>query len=746
MLITVFNKWPVLKLLPFIILGFLIYSNTWEVPFYFDDIGNINENENIRLTRLNLKDIINAGISKFCPHRPIANISFALNYFFHQYNVKGYHAVNIFIHILTGIFLCLFIETTLSISLLRSKDANHSLIAFFSALVWLVHPMHTQSVTYIVQRMNSLAAMFYILSILFYVKGRIAREKQKSWPYFTGCVVAGLLSIGCKEMAATLPFFILLYEWYFIQDLSLTWLRRHLPYIISITIIFILFSFIYLGLNPLEKILGGYARRDFTIEQRVLTQFRVVIYYVSLLFYPHPSRLNLDHYFPLSHSLIDPITTLLSMASIFVLIGLAFYIAKRERLISFIILWFFGNLVIESSIISLEIIFEHRTYLPSMLFFLIPIILAYRYIRRDWVIAGALCTAIVLFCLWSYKRNSVWRNPVTFWEDCTEKSEQKARPHFNLANALSREGRLDEATDHYYKVLQIKKGHVKAHNNLGNVLTRQGKLDEAITHFSKALRHMPQNIISLYNLGNVLAEQGKIDEAISHFSEVLRIDPDFELAHNELGIILAEHGKFEEAIDHFSEALRINPDYAMAHYNLANVLKEKDKIDEAISHLYKALRLDPDIEVTHNDLGIILVEQGKLEEAIDHFSEALQINPDYAMAHQNIGNSLVKQGKFEEAIDHFSEALRIDPDLEVTHSNLGSILAGQGKLEEAISHYSEALRINPDYAMAHFNLGSILAEKGKFEEAIDHFSEALRIDPNFASARSNLEKTLQKYR
>ena len=169
-MLSFLDKRLALVLPVFVILGFLIYSNTLNVPFHFDDEQNIVENRNIRLTGLTLKNITGACFKTACPNRPVANLSFALNYYFHKYDVIGYHAINIVIHIITGILLYFFIKTTLSIPSLRSRYKSPSSIALFAALIWLAHPVQTQSVTYIVQRMNSMAAMFYILSFLLYAK------------------------------------------------------------------------------------------------------------------------------------------------------------------------------------------------------------------------------------------------------------------------------------------------------------------------------------------------------------------------------------------------------------------------------------------------------------------------------------------------------------------------------------------------------------------------------------------------
>ena len=593
------------------VLVFWIYSNTLDSPFIFDDSPNIRDNPHIRLKTLTLEGIKRAGFESLSPNRAVANVSFALNYYFHQYNVVGYHLANILIHITTGILLYFFVKTTLSIPSLRSKYAPHVWIPLFTAFIWLVHPIQTQSVTYIVQRMNSMAAMFYILSFLLYARARLAAQKGKKRALFGGCILAGILALGSKEIAATLPFFIFLYEWYFFQELRRTWLKRHFYPFLGIWILLAVVSFMYLGANPLEGILAAYDARDFTLTQRVLTEFRVVVFYISLLIFPHPSRLNLDHDFALSHSLIDPITTLLAIGAIAGLLGLAIYTAKRDRLLSFCILWFLGNLVIESSVIGLEIIFEHRTYLPSMLVSLMAVALVYRHIKPKWMGLGVVCAVVMVFSLWTYARNSMWSDEVTLWTDCVEKSPKKARPHYNLGAVIGRQGKLKEAMSHYTAALRIKPDYSEAHNNLGNALAGQGRLKEAIRHYSKALR----------------------------------INPRFAEAHNNLGNALANQGRLMQAGSHYYEALRTNPDYAEAHYNLAVALKRQGRLKEAISHYYEALRIEPDDAAAQYNLGNVLADQGRLKEAISHYSEALRIKPDYADARGNLDRALTLMEK-----------------------------------------------------------------------------------------------------
>jgi len=795
--LTKFDRYQALFLALLIFVGFIIYSNTLNSPFVFDDIKAIKENHFIRTEELSWRNIINAATG-YGKSRPVSNLTFAFNYYFGRYNVVGYHLVNILISIINGILLFFLLKITLTIysrqRFVASKLDSFTVtsVSFCTALLWLAHPVQTQSVTYIVQRMNSMGAMFFILALLLYAKGRLSQhrasqisdiqdknERQKKhssycYYWFLGCALAGVLAFGSKESNASLPFFIFLYEWYFFQDLDMNWLKRSLKYIVLIAILFGLFALISLGLEPLEKLksLRDFSAGQFTMDQRLLTQTRVVVYYLSLLVYPHPSRLNLDYDFPLSYSLIDPFTTLPALIIIVGLVILGIYLAKSQRLISFCIFWFFGNLVIESSVIPLALIFEHRLYLPSMLLFLIPVTLGYRYIKLIWLRAGLLCLAVVVLSVWTYQRNQVWENELTLWTDVVKKSPNKARPQVNLGLVLANQDRLDEAIQHYIKSIQLDPNFAETYNNLGVVLKNQGKLNEAIQHYRKALQINPTYADAHNNLGVVLEKQGKPSEAKQHYRKALVLNPNHLSALNNLGNVLSKEGEANEAIEHFRRALQLDPDNSKVHNNLALVLVEQGQPNEAIRHYRKALELNPDNDEAHNNLALILAAQGKTHEAVGHYRRALQINPNYAEAHNNLGGALLRQGNIDEAREHFTAALDLDPNLAQAHSNMGVLLIQKGEIEAAIPYFREALRItpdsssadanlkralaiqknveektamiqealnnNPDDPLLHFEMGNIFLGKGEFRKAIRQFEKALSMQPQFAAAQYNL--------
>ena len=584
----------------------VVYSNTLRSPFIFDDTANIVNNPHIRVTKLTREAIKNAGFKGEVANRPVANISFALNYYFHRYNLTGYHLVNILIHITSCLLLYFFVKNTLSLPTLRSRYKHYEWMSFFAALVWGVHPLHIQSVTYIVQRMNSLAAMFYLASMLFYVKARLIEGKRIKWLLLGSSALAGLLAIGSKENAAMLPVFIFLYEWYFFQSLDCSWLKQHRFRIAGVLLALALFTFLFLHTEASQMVLSLYKYQHFTLKERVLTEFRVVIYYISLLIFPHPSRLNLDYDFPLSHSLVDPITTLLSMLTIAGLIVAAIYITKKNRLLSYCILWFLGNIVIESSVIGLAIIFEHRTYLPSMLVSVLAVAVVFRYIASKHLRIGLISVLVVVFSVWTYDRNKVWGHEVIFWKDCVTKSPNKARPRNELAAALQGIGRLEEAVGHYEQALRINPDYLEAHIGLGVILRHQGKLKDAIAHYEEALRIDNKFIPAYYNIGIILLNQGMIKEAFTKFEETVQINPDFAEGYYTLGYVCMGEGRFEKAIGYFKEALRKSPSFAEAHNNLGVILRRQGNVNEAIGHFKKALMFKPAFKKARANLAVCI--------------------------------------------------------------------------------------------------------------------------------------------
>ena len=495
---------------------FLIYSNSLHSPFVFDDRTNITRVPAMHITELSWENIKTAVQEAHSKSRPLPNISFALNHYFHGLNVTGYHVVNISLHLMAGLFLFLFVRQTLLLHGLPQNPGyaiSPEMLAFSAALIWIVNPVNTQAVTYIVQRMVSMAAMFFILSLLLYAWGRSrwrnhGRITLNSGLALSGCLLAGICAVISKQNAGMLPIIILLYEWFFFQDLSVKLSKKQVGWIIGGLAVFSAIALLYLGANPLDRILGGYARREFTLPERVMTEWRVIIYYIALVCYPFPGRLNLDHDYPLSVSLIQPPTTLPALGAIAALVILALYVAPRHRLIAFCLLWLILNLIIESSVISLEIIFEHRTYLPFMLMPLAAAFLIFRLIKPKALAIASVCIIALIFSFWTYQRNTTWQDEAGFARDRLLKSPNKARPNMEIGVYLAQAKKYDLALQYLYKALQLNPAGrviINTYTNLGNVMVRKGRLKEAIDYYQKALAMDPDHQSARENMEKVKA-------------------------------------------------------------------------------------------------------------------------------------------------------------------------------------------------------------------------------------------------
>lgn len=653
---------PILELAALIlmvVLIALIYSNTVSAPFILDDLPTIQDSPTIQITDLSLKSLFRAATEHYYSNRPVPCLTLALNYYFGQQNPFGYHLFNITIHILSAIVLYYLIKGTLQIysrssvsrdpkkytesSSTVSDTQMHSgifLISIFSTLIWAVHPANTQTVNYIVQRMTSLAALFYILSLLLYIRARCSAGLKDKLFFYSGFGLSAILALASKENAATLPLVLFLYEWIFFNSVSSKWLKQKLPLLAVLVVLIGIVGIFFFDGRPFEKIMAKYANRDFSMGERGLTEFRVIVYYLTLLLFPHPNRLNIDYNFPISHSLTDPITTLFSLLVLAGLFACSIICLKKMPLYAFCILWWFTNLIIESSIIGLEIIFEHRMYLPSMFIMIIPVSLLVRFLKPKKMAVLVMVFILAICSVWTYQRNGIWADDETLWMDAVSKSPQKARPNNNLGYALSNKGRYDAAIEYYQKALVLNPSFTDAYINLGAAFFEKKDFRQAIAALKKALTLKPDSVKAHINLGTIFMQMGVRADAITHFSEALNLNSSLPGVHNNLGFLLASQGDTAEAFNHYKQALEIKPDYDRAHNNLASLLLRSGQFSEAIAHYKKALLLNPKAAKAHNNLGVAHMFNQQPDQAIKHFQIAIELDPDYSKAKENLQRAM----------------------------------------------------------------------------------------------------------
>ena len=641
-----------------VVLGFIVYSNTFHAPFTFDDERNIVRNDVIK----NLTNFFFSSSGYHSdPKRFIGYLTFALNYRFGDIDVTGYHILNLGIHVANALLVYTLLLLTFRTPYLRSSSVTpfSKWIALFVGILFVVHPLQTQAVTYIIQRFASLATMFYLIALVLYVKMRLLQNSVspsnwKIFPLYFLSLVAIILSMKTKEIAFTLPIMIVLYDFFFFKQIN----RKNLLILIPIilTLFIIPASFINIQ-KPAEEVVYynvGEVTKDSAFIPRMdylLTQIRVVTTYIRLLFFP--LKQNLDYDYPIYHSFFIPEIFL----SFLLLLGLfaiaVFMFIKWQKgsdsiflLIAYGILWFFITLSVESILVPVgsggsvygEVISEHRAYLPSIGVFIAfsTFIFVIKKKLKTSIPAGAvaimLCLAagVVAFAVATYARNNLWKNEISLWKDVVRKSPAKPRPYNRLGIAYYKNGFLEDAIREYQTAIRIQPDYFDAHNNLGVVYLKLGRVQEGTRELKAAYAK------GHYDLGLAYLRKGQLEEALREFQTTVDGLPEHIDAHVKLGLIYGEKGRFGQAVQEFQRAIKLNPGLAEPFYYLGKARIELGHLDEAAESFGTAIKLKPKEADFHYDLGVVYLMQGRLKEAKEKFQTVIRLNRHHEGAIKNI--------------------------------------------------------------------------------------------------------------
>ena len=600
-----------------VVVGILAYSNSFDSPFLWDEHDFLVQNPIVK----NLAYFWEPSRAKdldpdyyiFLKTRYIGYLSFAINYKLHRFNVYGYHLFNLAIHLLNALGVYLLVSLTFNTPFLKASSLKkHSnLLALFSALLFVSHPLQTEAVTYIFQRHASFVTFFYLAALVFYIQGRLCIGNQesphfKSVLYFIFSLLSTLLAMKTKENAFTLPIVILIYEFFFFVGRTKTRVLRLLPWLLCLVIV------------P-YSVPSSFVITEISKEAYLFTQFSVILTYIRLLFVP--LHQNLDYDYPVYHSFFVPQVAFPFLFHLAVL-GVGVYLFYRSRLklpahraglpgnedtiigsaslpayraghradlpvtipdlrlTSFGIFWFFITLSVESSIIPLQmIICEYRAYLPSIGWVVALMTslwialekLESRFPKLRRKVILSLVFVVIFFSALTFARNATWTDEVRMWKDVVSKSPHKARGHLNLGIALGKQGRIEEAMREFETTLKLNSNEAKAYNGLGMSYYHQGRLDDAIKEYQAALAINPRDANVHINLGIVYQRKDLLDEAAREFRAALRLNPNDAGAHNNLGVILGLQGRLDEATREFKTALEIDPDHVKARNNLSKI-------------------------------------------------------------------------------------------------------------------------------------------------------------------------------
>jgi tetratricopeptide (TPR) repeat protein len=573
--------------------GLAAYSNSFHGPFVLDDRASIIDNPSIQQGWLGALSPPTNGETVM--GRPLVNLSLALNYQLGGLSVVSYHVVNLAIHVLAGLVLFGVVRRTLELPKLRlSFQANALPIALTAALWWTVHPLQTESVTYIVQRAESLMGLFYLLTLYCFVRG--TQTMPKFW--FTLAVAACLLGGLCKEVIVNAPVVVLLYDRTFVAGtFEEAWRVRRKFYVALAATWLPLGWLAWQAGNRADSAGFGAGVNGFDYA---LAQIPAILLYLRLSFWP--SALVFDYGPVVSRQAAD-IAPLAAVVAVLIA-GTGWAIWRRPWL-GFLSAWFFIILAPSSSVVPIitEAAAEHRMYLPLAALTTLGAVGLWKWAgHRAPVLAGLVALALGLA---TWVRNEDYRQPALLWRSSLALQPNVARAHENLGLALAAEGRDREAIVELRIALRLAPDYPEGENNLGQALARAGVLDEAAQHFAKAaegLRRPPEQALAYFNLGNALGQQEKYAEAFAAYSHSIELRPDFAPAYNLRGYVLHKEGREAEAITDYKAALQLQPDFPMCETNLGDALAKLARWPEAIATYENVLRENPEFEPARSGL------------------------------------------------------------------------------------------------------------------------------------------------
>jgi tetratricopeptide (TPR) repeat protein len=597
--------------------GLLAYQNSWRGPFIFDDVPHIVDNPRIRQLWPPWEAFSHSS-------RPVVQLSLALNYAIGGLDTTGYHAVNLAIHLMAALVLFGIVRRTLC----------SFPVALAGSLLWVVHPLQTQSVTYIIQRSESLMGLFYLLTLYCVIRGA---SEPTARPWYVTAVIFCAAGMATKPVMITAPLIVLLYDRAFLSTSFADALRRRWGLYCGLAATWGVLAGLLVPAPDDWRPSAGFALQGVSPLQYALTQPAVIAHYLWLSVWP--SRLCLDYgwQFAENWSEVVPYATF-----VLLLLAATVWALWRKPALSFLGAWFFLILSPTSSFVPVaDAAMEHRMYLPLAAVVVAGVVGAHEVLSAlnsrmglseptaRWVEGTVLGVAVVLLGLTTIRRNDDYRSAVSIWQDTVAKRPDNERARNSFGLALMNEGNLEEAIGQFSESVRLKPRYAQAHNNLGIALARLGRNTEALDRLSRAVELDPAYVDARVNLGNVLAGQGQLQQAVEQYRAALQQMPHHPDAHNNLGVALFKLDKVPEAIREYTEALRLRPVWAEPHYNLGNALAREDRLEEAVSHFEKAVRLRPDYAEAHAKLALALSLMNKTAEAVRHYREALRLRPDW---------------------------------------------------------------------------------------------------------------------
>jgi tetratricopeptide (TPR) repeat protein len=597
-----------------IILATAAYSNTLQAPFIFDDSSNIVGNMSIRSIWPSWKPLFVSSDTGLTG-RSLINFSLAFNYAISGDNVWSYHLLNLLIHILAALTLWGIIRRTLENQHWDiNKTWNPAWIALGCTLVWALHPLQTQAVTYLSQRCESLMGLFFLLVLYCAVRGWQSPRHHRAWHLLA--ILSFVAGAGCKEVIAAAPPLVLLYDWVFNRKSPAATIRSS-SFLYTGLLLCLVGEFLLVAAGGTTS--AGTEKHTFTLLDYWLLQPPIILHYIRLVFWP--SNLALDYGMDF-HGMIE---TWPALAIVIVLIVVSLWLLLKRRPAGFLMAWFFLILVPTSLFPLPDVAFEHRMYLPSIAIIVLTICGLYQMgllmiqrfapvARHETLTRASLYFMILIIlaaAISTYARNLYYRTAISIWADNVVKRPQGDKAQNNLGHALLAAGRPIDAIYHLQQAIYIMESQPAILNPwnyantiscLGGAYLAIGQGESAEYCFRKSLQIQPNSAYAETNLGRTLFTLKRNDEARLHFRRAILIDPNYAEAHSNYGVFLRVQGNLKDAEAQFLAALQLKPNHIEANVGMGLVLYLRGQFREAQTFFQKALTERSDNEFVRNML------------------------------------------------------------------------------------------------------------------------------------------------
>ena len=768
LLISKVTKAHFLGLLPFLLL-LIAYSNTLYSPPILDDFHSFITEKQVYISNWSIDTLISLSMTKFGWSRLIPMATFSWDHWWGQGSIYVFHLTNILIH-----FTCLIALYWMTYQLSQADQAQNAknpdaptisscALAIWVMAIWGLHPAQTNAVTYLVQRMASLVTLFCVLSVASYVSARRIhlRDGIKLKPLLLYMVTSlfAVFSFLSKENSIMLPMVLVCTEVWFFQPESLGSLLgkfrfRHWVALTCIGLIVLVFV-----LHSWPKVVSSYQDRHFTLFERLLTETRVVVWYMSILLWPAPGRLSMEHDVELSTSFLQPYTTAFSIIVLAGILWTALRWRRKYRLATYGMMWFFLHLLLESSVVPLELVFEHRMYLPSAGFALTLVSIGYLLSRR---LCAALphgllqraawcsfCVIIAALTLATFFRNETWRTPISIHEDSVAKAPKNPRAHVNLAIAYFNTERYHEAITEAEKTLELGRKNfeedVLATNTLVSAWSSLNQKERAIEEGERLLSNSTSdikanNLPMLYrNIAMTYLGIGKPERGFPYLQRaleyaIMRSDamliPYLRL---EMPLFLRDVASQNIDIDGDGDpdpgGLDVNTWVARKFLtlgdrkNAAQLLESaKDEPSQDGSAIGLLAEVRSKEEADHLQVMKGTLENKYVRKPFSPFNASMAI----AFLTKKVGLFSPLSGFGEKMLDY---ALSLHPDSSDAHLLKGWYYYNRNESKEAVAAARRAIELDPEYARAWVGLGFFLAQTDLKDEAIEALGKSLDLYP-----------------